>query len=315
MTKLAEAPERSCSPIAGRQRSRWALTSAACFSGLVVCVSAEQAPKYIDLEGVLERASARVTEYFARAQSIMCLEKVSLQKLSYGFSADGPARFVESELRLSWEPSPEDPTPKEARTLRQVLKVNGHAPRKKDYDNCTTPEQQETEEQPLSILLPGQRVELGGPEPFGVAGDLGSDGLAVVGQGHELDRATGRPERHGPDRGLAAPAHDGVQLGGDDVAALVHTLEVRGIDVFARDDVEQAHFVSLVSLPCGAMRVWTEEPAGTAQGAANDKPVASQGRHGTPSSSGPIQTIREAHLYEGLTSHAQAPRPTVNLLQ
>ena len=41
-----------------------------------------------------------------------------------------------------------------------MLKVNGHAPRKKDYDNCTTPEQQDTEEQPLSILLPDQRVEL-----------------------------------------------------------------------------------------------------------------------------------------------------------
>jgi hypothetical protein len=90
----------------------------------------------------------------------MCLEKVSLQKLGFGFSAEGPARFVESELRLSWEPSPEDPTPKEARTLRQVLKVNGHPPRKRDYDNCTTPEQQDSEVQPLSILLPDQRVEL-----------------------------------------------------------------------------------------------------------------------------------------------------------
>jgi hypothetical protein len=159
MMPAAEGPERA----AGRRRrpaaSRRAITCAAFISGLVVCVSADQATRHIDLEGVLERAGARVTEYFARAQSIMCLEKVSLQKLSYGFSADGPARFVESELRLSWQPSPDDPTPKEARTLRQVLKVNGHAPRKKDYDNCTTPEQQDTEEQPLSILLPDQRVE------------------------------------------------------------------------------------------------------------------------------------------------------------
>ncbi|MGH9219281.1 MAG: hypothetical protein ACRD1W_08260, partial [Vicinamibacterales bacterium] len=89
-----------------------------------------------------------------------CLEKVSLQKLNFGYGSDGPARFVESELRLSWEPSPEDPTPKEARTLRQVLRVNGHAPRKKDWDNCTTPEQQASEVQPLSILLPDSRVEL-----------------------------------------------------------------------------------------------------------------------------------------------------------
>jgi hypothetical protein len=140
--------------------TRLAGTCAAFISGFAVCVSADQATRHIDLDGVLERAGARVTEYFARAQSIMCLEKVSLQKLSYGFSADGPARFVESELRLSWQPSPEDPTPKEARTLRQVLKVNGHAPRKKDYDNCTTPEQQDSEVQPLSILLPDSRVEL-----------------------------------------------------------------------------------------------------------------------------------------------------------
>lgn len=139
---------------------RLAAVCAALLMGLGVCASAQQSAALIDLEGLLERAGARVTEYFARAQSIMCLEKVSLQKLSFGFGSDGPARFVESELRLSWEPSPEDPTPKEARTLRQVLRVNGHPPRKKDWDNCTTPEQQVSEVQPLSILLPDSRVEL-----------------------------------------------------------------------------------------------------------------------------------------------------------
>ncbi len=38
-----------------------------------------------------------------------------------------------------------------------MLRVNGAPPRKKDYDNCTTPEQQDSEEQPLSLLLPSQR--------------------------------------------------------------------------------------------------------------------------------------------------------------
>jgi hypothetical protein len=123
---------------------------------LAVGLSAEQAPT-IDLVSVLQRAGERVTEYFARAQSLVCLERVSLQKLGMSFGADGPARFVESELRLSWDPSPDDPTPTDARTLRQVLRVNGGAPRKKDYQNCTTPEQQETEEQPLSMLLPHVR--------------------------------------------------------------------------------------------------------------------------------------------------------------
>jgi hypothetical protein len=123
---------------------------------LAASLSAEQAGS-TDVSGILQHAGDKVMEYFARAQSIMCLEKVSLQKLGMGFSADGAARQVESELRLSWEPSEDDPTPTIARTLRQVVRVNGSKPRKNDYDNCTTPEQQDSEEQPLSLLLPSQR--------------------------------------------------------------------------------------------------------------------------------------------------------------
>ena len=136
------------------------ISTASAVTTLVVALGAvlsAQAIPPIDIAGVLQRAGDRVTEYFARAQSIMCLEKVSLQRLAMGWSADGPARMVESELRLSWQPSEDDPTPTEAKTLRQVLRVNGAPPRKKDYDNCTTPEQQVSEEQPLSILLPQQR--------------------------------------------------------------------------------------------------------------------------------------------------------------
>lgn len=136
-----------------------------------VGLSAQQ-PATFDLTSVLERAGQRVTEYFARAQSIVCLEKVALQKLASGFSADGSARIVESELRLSWEPTPENPIPKEAKTLRQVIKVNGGKPSKKDWNNCTTPEQNVEEEQPLSILLPQQR----GDYAFTVSGREKLDG-------------------------------------------------------------------------------------------------------------------------------------------
>jgi hypothetical protein len=130
---------------------------AALLVALAASLSADQTAPPIDVAGVLHRAGEKVSEFFARAQSIMCLERVSLQRLGMGYGADGPARRVESELRLSWEPSPDNPTPTEARTLRQVLRVNGSAPRKKDYQNCTTPEQQDSEEQPLSLLLPSQR--------------------------------------------------------------------------------------------------------------------------------------------------------------
>lgn len=155
-------------------RARLAGASAALIA-LSAMLSADQAAA-VDVAAVLERAGLRVVEYFARAQSLVCLEKVSLQRLGMGWSADGPSRFVESELRLSWEPSPENPTPKEAKTVRQVLRVNGSAPRKKDYNNCTTPEQNAEEEQPLSILLPQQRSDY----TFTAAGREAVEGRSAI---------------------------------------------------------------------------------------------------------------------------------------
>jgi hypothetical protein len=111
----------------------------------------------IDLATILQRAGEKVAEYFVRAQSLVCIETVRLQPLGLGLAPDGFARVVESELRLSWDPLLDTVLPPEAKTLRQVLKVNGRQPRKDDHDNCTTPEQQSTETQPLSMLLPEQR--------------------------------------------------------------------------------------------------------------------------------------------------------------
>ncbi len=119
-------------------------------------VTAGQGGASPDLAEGLRRVGERVEQYFTRAQSIVCLEIVGLMPVETG-GARG--RTVESELRLSWEPSEENPAPIEARTLRQVLKVNGHAPRKNDQDNCTAPEQNTSEVQPLSLLLPQQRDE------------------------------------------------------------------------------------------------------------------------------------------------------------
>ncbi|MEY4636792.1 MAG: hypothetical protein RJA55_2590 [Acidobacteriota bacterium] len=120
-------------------------------------VAARQPATGPDLAAVLQRVGERVEQYFTRAQSIVCIEIVGLMPFdSVGISR---GRTVESELRLSWEPTDENPIPIEARTLRQVLKVNGHAPRKNDHGNCTTPEQNTSEVQPLSLLLPQQRHE------------------------------------------------------------------------------------------------------------------------------------------------------------
>lgn len=123
----------------------------------VAAAGAQSRDGAVDLATILERAGEKVTEYFARAQSLVCLETVRLQPLGTGLTADGFARVVESELRLSWDPLLDTALPPEAKTLRQLLKVNGHRPRKNDHDSCTGPEQQASETQPLSMLLPEQR--------------------------------------------------------------------------------------------------------------------------------------------------------------
>ena len=131
------------------------------FAGLLgtSAVSAQDTPLRQSLATLLQSAGEKVEQYFARAQSLVCLEVVRLQPLSHGLAADGFARTVESELRLAWDPFAHTEDAPEARTLRQVLRVNGHEPREKDYEACTTPEQQDTETQPLSMLLSEQRSD------------------------------------------------------------------------------------------------------------------------------------------------------------
>lgn len=110
-----------------------------------------------DLAAVLDRATERVEYFFARAQSLVCTETVHVQPLAAGLSADGFGRVIESELRLSWEPGEDGRASTEARAMRLVTRVNGHAPRKNDRNNCTTPERHDTETQVLSMLLASQR--------------------------------------------------------------------------------------------------------------------------------------------------------------
>lgn len=112
-----------------------------------------------DLAATLTQAGARVEEFFTRAQSLVCTETVHDQPLTSALIADGFGRTIESELRLSWDAGSDGEAPGEARTRRQVLRVNGRMPRAKDHNNCTGPEQTESEPQPLSFLLASQRAD------------------------------------------------------------------------------------------------------------------------------------------------------------
>ena len=127
------------------------------------------------LAALLDRAGKHVERYFARAQSLICLEVVRLQPLSASWSSEGLGRTVESELRLSWTP-PVEGGATEAQTVRQLLRVNGHKPRHNDWNNCTTPEQQSKETPPLSLLLPAERAKY----RFALAGPARIDNLDAL---------------------------------------------------------------------------------------------------------------------------------------
>ena len=134
-----------------------------------------QAPA-VDLGRTLALAGERVQGFFARAQSLICTEIVTMQPLGSGLTPEGFGRTVESELRVSWRPGDDGTAATEAQTLRQVIKVNGAPPRDNDHRRCTTPEQTDSETQPLSMLLPRQQHK----HHFTLAGSTQLGGRAAV---------------------------------------------------------------------------------------------------------------------------------------
>jgi hypothetical protein len=139
-----------------------------------VAADARQLPT--ELTETLRLVGARVEQFFARAQSLVCRETVHLQPLGMSMGPDGFRRTVESELRLSWDPTSGEGEAPEAKAERVVLKINGHAPRKNDPNNCTVPEQHSSETQPLSMLLPAQQERY----RFSMAGRSKVDGRSAI---------------------------------------------------------------------------------------------------------------------------------------
>ncbi|MEZ5290697.1 MAG: hypothetical protein R2745_06420 [Vicinamibacterales bacterium] len=141
--------------------ARWRRAGGPGLSGAIVLLAGvlvhTRTAQEDDLAATLDRAAGRVEDFFTRAQSLVCTETVVIQPLNWGLAGDGPGRTVESELRLSWAPGADGDAATEAQTMRQVVKVNGRRPRENDRNNCTTPEQNDTETQILSMLLPSQR--------------------------------------------------------------------------------------------------------------------------------------------------------------
>src|SRR6188768_766349 len=76
-----------------------------------------------ELADFLNRVGTAVERYFARAQSLICTETVSLTPIGSDLMPDNsPARNLTYELRVAWEPNPDGGLP-EATVQRQLIKI------------------------------------------------------------------------------------------------------------------------------------------------------------------------------------------------
>jgi len=127
----------------------------AAIAGVSLPVAAQQRGGPEELIDLLARVGARVEQYFARAQSIVCDERVRIQPLGYGLGARELGRELVYELRLTWDAASNAGLLPEATVLRQIHTINGRRPRPNEGQGCMDPKPVSPE--PLSMLLAGRR--------------------------------------------------------------------------------------------------------------------------------------------------------------
>lgn len=128
-------------------------------AALVAIAAATPRAQSTDVADVLARIGERVTDYYRRAQNIICTEKIFAQPMDFGYRSDGMGRSLEYELHLEADAMDGDGTVQDAKIARELRKINGRAPRKSDQDNqgCFDPQTQEPE--PLAFLLPANHKD------------------------------------------------------------------------------------------------------------------------------------------------------------
>jgi hypothetical protein len=107
----------------------------------------------------MKQVGERVADFYRRVQSVICVERSTVQPVQTNWSPEGFARTVESDLRVDFEPSDSEDLP-EASVVREIRRINGRAPNerdKKDRSACTDPNPLSPE--PLAFLLPSHRDE------------------------------------------------------------------------------------------------------------------------------------------------------------
>ncbi len=139
-------------PVPSAHRTPRALLLAAALAAACMPVAAaKETPAPIDLAGLLKRIGERVEAYYARAQSILCLETVRLEPMDYNFVTANHVRKLVYELRVSWDSAVGDAVP-EPNVLRQLRSIDGRPPRPHDEPKCLDPKPVSLD--PLAFLLP-----------------------------------------------------------------------------------------------------------------------------------------------------------------
>jgi hypothetical protein len=127
--------------------------------GVAVCALLPwqvRADEPFDVERVLSRVAAAVERYYARAQSVMCLETVTQQTLTLGMQSDGtPMRRLLYDLRVAWNAISGGDS--RATVQRELLRVNNREPRPKDKPKCLDPSVVAPDS--LAMLLPENRSD------------------------------------------------------------------------------------------------------------------------------------------------------------
>jgi hypothetical protein len=151
------------------------LVTAVLATAALIPAAARQSASVPDLAGTLARVGQRVEQWYSRAQNIVSTETVWIQPLRYDMSPIDFPRRLAYELRVAWDPEQAKPgSLPEASVLRQVLAVNGRAPKPGDEPGCMDPKPVSPE--PLAMLLASRRDDF----RFTLAGETRVDGRAAV---------------------------------------------------------------------------------------------------------------------------------------
>ena len=124
--------------------------------GVLTAAPVAQKREGIDVADTVARVGARVIEWYGRAQSIVSIEDMLIQPLRFDMSADAFPRRLGYELRVAWDPDESEPGAfPEPKVLRQILTVNGRAPKDGDEPQCL--DAKPVSPEPLMMLLPQER--------------------------------------------------------------------------------------------------------------------------------------------------------------